>query len=445
MEIKLYNSLSSNVEVLKPLHKNEISMYVCGPTVYNYVHIGNMRPVVVFDVLRRFLEYVGYEVKYVSNYTDVDDKIINKAIETGKSEKEITDFYIAAFEDDLKNIHAKIPTITPRVTEYMPQIIEFIGGLIKNGGAYAVDGDVYFRVQKINDYGVLSNMRIDDLLVGARIDENSKKESPLDFALWKKTVSGISWESPWSKGRPGWHTECVVMINSLFEHGHIDIHGGGFDLKFPHHENEIAQSMSCNCHKIASIWMHNGFINIDNEKMSKSLGNVITAKDALARFGGNTLRMMLLSTHYRAPVNFAAEMLQSNEIELNKISTAMKQAAVKLQIANIDVDKGEAIEIDNFLQAMANDLNTANAFSELFQIIKKINQTLRASECDFTYLTGLFFTLKDMLYILGLEIKYPTLSLEDKMEINQYNKAKADKDFALSDELRGNLIAKGIL
>lgn len=445
MDIKLYNSLTNKIEPLNPLHEGEVSMYVCGPTVYSYVHIGNMRPVVVFDTLRRFLSYVGYKVTYVSNYTDVDDKIINEAQRVGKNEREITNFYIEAFEKDLNNIHAKKPNITPRVTEYMPKIIEFIDKLVESGAAYVVDGDVYFRVEKVKDYGCLSNTKIDDLLVGARIEENSKKESPLDFTLWKQTDVGVAWESPWSKGRPGWHTECVVMINSLFENGHIDIHGGGFDLKFPHHENEIAQSVALNNHKIANVWMHNGFININNEKMSKSLGNVVTAKDALARYGGNTVRLLLLSTHYRAPVNFAEEMLNSNEKELNKISTAMKQLAVALQKEGIDIDSGKATEMEGFLSALANDVNTSNAISELFGVLKKINTSLRCKILNYTVLQGLFFTLRDMLDILGIEITFPRLTVGDKALLKQYDDAKTNKDFVKSDEIRQQLIARGIM
>lgn len=274
MEIKLFNSLSNQIETFVPLEEGKVSMYVCGPTVYDYVHIGNMRPVVVFDTLRRFLSYVGYEVTYASNYTDVDDKIILKAQKTGKTEKEITDFYIGEFEKDVRLIHSKLPNITPRVTEYMPQIISFIDELVKKDAAYIVDDDVYFKVSADPKYGVLSNTNTEDLLVGARIDENMKKQSPLDFTLWKKTEVGVKWNSPWSEGRPGWHTECVVMIQSLFKNGRIDIHGGGFDLKFPHHENEIAQSMVSKGHAIANYWMHNGFININSEKCPNRLATL---------------------------------------------------------------------------------------------------------------------------------------------------------------------------
>ena len=373
MEIKFFNSLTNKVEPFKTIKENEVSMYVCGPTVYDYVHVGNLRPVVVFDILHRFLMYVGYKVTYVSNYTDVDDKIIKKAQETGKPEKEITEFYIGEFEKDLHSINSIKPDITPRVTEYMPQIIDFIDNLVKTGAAYEIDGDVYFRVKSVPSYGQLSNTKIDDLLVGARIDENSKKECPLDFTLWKKTDVGIKWDSPWSKGRPGWHTECVVMINSIFENGHIDIHGGGFDLKFPHHENEIAQSCACHHHCIANTWMHNGFININNQKMSKSLGNVFTAHEAIKKFGAMPVRMLLISTHYRAPVNFADEMLASNVKELQKLQSAYKQLTVKLQVNGIKLNEEEkASSMEEFLEALADDLNTSNALAIYLVKLKKL-------------------------------------------------------------------------
>ncbi len=445
MEIRIYNSLTNKIEPFKPINEGKVSMYVCGPTVYNFVHIGNMRPVVVFDTFRRFLTYIGYDVKYVSNYTDVDDKIIKRAIELNMPESEVTKMYIEAFEEDLKNINALKPNVTPRVTEYMNQIIDFIDRLVKNGSAYVVDGDVYFRVEKIKDYGKLSNTRIEDLLVGARIDENSKKESPLDFTLWKHTDVGIKWDSPWSKGRPGWHTECVVMINSLFENGHIDIHGGGFDLKFPHHENEIAQSEAINHHAIANYWMHNGFININNEKMSKSLGNVVTAHDALKKYGGNSVRLLLISTHYRAPVNFSEDLLLANAKELTKITNVMKQLAVLLQLNDIGLDGKCATFIEPFLNALADDLNTANALSELYNVIRQANQAMRTKEVDLKLLEQLFATIRDEVSILGLNIAYPTLNNDDKKLLIEYNLAKANKDFATSDSIRSKLIERNIL
>lgn len=445
MEVKIYNSLTNKIEVFEPIHKNEVNMYVCGPTVYNYVHIGNMRPVVVFDTFRKFLTYIGYDVKYVSNYTDVDDKIIKRAQELNKPESEITEFYIKAFEDDLHNINALKPDVTPRVTEYMSQIIAFIDQLVKTDYAYDIDGDVYFRVEKIKDYGKLSNTKIEDLLVGARIDENSKKESPLDFTLWKKTNVGINWDSPWSKGRPGWHTECVVMINSIFPGGLIDIHGGGFDLKFPHHENEIAQSEAYNKCSLANYWMHNGFININNEKMSKSLGNVITAHDALSQYGGNNVRLLLISTHYRAPVNFSYDLLAACNNEITKMTNIMRQLAVKLQEFDVSFANGKSRFIEPFLNALADDLNTSNALSELHNVIKLANQSLRKKDVDLSEINDLFSTLKDEFYILGINIEYPILSSEDKELLSEYNLAKSSKDFAKSDELRKKLIDKRIL
>lgn len=445
MDIYLFNSLTNKIEKFVPLKPEEVSMYVCGPTVYDYVHIGNMRPVVVFDILRRFLMYVGYKVTYVSNYTDVDDKIIRKAQESGKSEKEISDFFIQEFEKDVANIHSLLPNITPRVTDYMPKIISFIDNLVENNAAYIVDDDVYFRISSVEDYGILSNTNVEDLKVGARIEDHSKKESPLDFTLWKKTDKGINWDSPWSKGRPGWHTECVVMINSLFDNGRIDIHGGGFDLKFPHHENEIAQSQACHHHKIANYWMHNGFININSEKMSKSLGNTITAHDALSKYDGNTVRLLLISTHYRAPVNFVDEMLQSNAKEILKMQNAYRQIAVKLQINEIDLENGKSTRMEPFLHALADDLNTSNALSELFKILKEGNTLLRNKDIDLNTLKDVFITLKDMFSILGLQIDYPILTHEDKSLYNQYIEAKNKKDFIKSDELRLMLIEKKIL
>ena len=322
MEVKLYNSLSNQIEKFKPIKENEVTCYVCGPTVYNYVHFGNMRPVVVFDVLRRLFIELGYKVTFISNYTDIDDKIIKQAKEEGITEKEVTEKYIEAFEEDRENVHSLRPDYQPRVTETMPLIIKFIEDLIDKGYAYEVDGDVYFSVSIIEDYGCLSNMKKDDLVVGARIDENSKKESPLDFTLWKKTDTGIQFESPWSMGRPGWHSECVVMINSIVDEHMIDIHGGGFDLKFPHHENEIAQQVALHGNKIANYWLHNGFINIDNVKMSKSLGNVKQAKEMISHYGGNVVRFILINSYYRTPVNFSDDLALAAKKELDKIEQA---------------------------------------------------------------------------------------------------------------------------
>ncbi len=445
MNIKFYNSLTNKVELFKPLKEGEVSMYVCGPTVYNYPHIGNMRPVVVFDTLRRFLSYIGYKVTYVSNFTDVDDKIIKEAKKQNKTEKELTEFYIEEFKKTTKDIGSQIPSITPKVTEYIQAIIDYVDNLVKIGAAYVVNGDVYFRVPKIKDYGALSGINVDDLVVGARIEENSAKESPLDFALWKKTDEGINWPSPWGNGRPGWHTECCVMIDKIFPEHFIDIHGGGYDLKFPHHENEIAQSEATHGNKIAKLWMHNAFINFGNEKMSKSLGNVVYAKDLIKEVGGPVTRLVILSTHYRQPVNFTEETVTAASQEVQKMKMVNKQLALKLQSNDVDLSKGQPTYITKFLECLADDLNTANALTELYNVIKLANQEIRNKECDLNKLNDLFKTINDMFSILGLDIPYIKMDENDKKLYQNYLKSKEIKDFATSDLLRDQLINKGIM
>ena len=445
MKITFYNSLTNSLEEFKTVKPNEVSMYVCGPTVYNYPHIGNMRPVVVFDTLRRFLSYVGYKVTYVSNFTDVDDKIIKAAQKEGKTEKELTEFYIQEFLKVTKALGSDKPNITPKVTEYIPKIINYIDNLVKIGAAYVVDGDVYFRVPLIKDYGSLSGINPEDLVVGARIEENSKKESPLDFALWKTTTEGIKWDSPWGQGRPGWHTECCVMIDTIFPNQEIDIHGGGYDLKFPHHENEIAQTEATHHHKIAHFWMHNGFINFGNEKMSKSLGNVVYAKDMIEKYGGAVTRLVILNAHYRQPVNYTDETVNAAIQEVNKMQMAFKQMALQLQVNNINLDEGKPVYIEKFLESLADDLNTANALAELYNLIKEANQTIRTREIDFVKLNNQFKTLTDMFNVLGLNIEYVKLENEERALYNEYLAAKQEKNFAKSDEIRQKLIAKGIM
>ena len=445
MEIKVYNSLTNKVEPFVTQKEGEVSMYVCGPTVYNYPHIGNMKPVVVFDVLRKFLTYVGYKVTYVSNFTDVDDKIIKEAKKENKTEKELTEFYIEQFKNATRGIGSDIPTITPKVTEYIQKIIDYVDNLVKIGAAYVVDGDVYFRVNKIKDYGSLSGISIDDLKVGARIEENSNKESPLDFALWKKTSEGINWPSPWGNGRPGWHTECCVMIDTIFPSHYIDIHGGGYDLKFPHHENEIAQSEATHGNKIAKYWMHNAFINFGNEKMSKSLGNVIYAKDMIEKYGGAVTRLVILSAHYRQPVNFTEETVNAAIQEVNKMKMVIKQLSLKLQTHDSNMMSANSTYMDGFLNALADDLNTANALSEVYNIIKLSNSELRVKEIDYKKLSELFASLNDMLSILGIDIPYVKMTEEDKNIYKNYLISKENKDFERSDELRKALIDRGIM
>ena len=445
--MKLFNSMNQTIEEFKPIHEHEVNMYVCGPTVYNYPHIGNARPIVVFDTLKRTFQAVGYKVKMVSNYTDVDDKIIKVAKECGVSEKEITEKFIKAYNDDRLALHAMMPDAAPRVTETMDAIIAFIELLVKKGHAYEIDGDVYFRVNSVESYGKLSNQQIDDLMVGARIDENSKKENPLDFTLWKRTDEGIQWNSPWSVGRPGWHTECVVMINKEFHGEHtIDIHGGGMDLKFPHHENEIAQSRAAYETPIANYWIHNGMVNIDGEKMSKSLGNVIWAKDMIEKIGGNVLRWVFLSAHYRSPLNINEEAIETAKKELQKVQTSLKQAYVKLALADVEItDEAEDTLLTPFMDAMQDDMNTPNAFAALFETVKVLNQTIRQREVDLTFLQRIVKTVETMLDVLGIENNRLILSDEDKELHHKWKAAVKEKDFATADDYRARLIEKGIL
>ncbi|WP_270373042.1 cysteine--tRNA ligase [Longicatena caecimuris] len=445
--MKLFNSMNQTIEEFKPIHEHEVNMYVCGPTVYNYPHIGNARPIVVFDTLKRMFQALGYKVKMVSNYTDVDDKIIKVAKECGVSEKEITEKFIKAYNDDRLALHAMMPDAAPRVTETMDAIIAFIELLVKKGHAYEIDGDVYFRVNSVESYGKLSNQQIDDLMVGARIDENSKKENPLDFTLWKRTDEGIQWNSPWSVGRPGWHTECVVMINKEFHGEHtIDIHGGGMDLKFPHHENEIAQSRAAYETPIANYWIHNGMVNIDGEKMSKSLGNVIWAKDMIEKIGGNVLRWVFLSAHYRSPLNINEEAIETAKKELQKVQTSLKQAYVKLALADVEItDEAEDTLLTPFMDAMQDDMNTPNAFAALFETVKVLNQTIRQREVDLTFLQRIVKTVETMLDVLGIENNRLILSDEDKELHHKWKAAVKEKDFATADDYRARLIEKGIL
>lgn len=445
MDIKIYNSLTNQIEKFIPLEEGKVSMYVCGPTVYNYPHIGNMRPVVVFDTLRRFFEYVGYDVTYVSNFTDVDDKIIKEAKRQGKNEKEFSEYFIEEFKNTTLAIGSRLPNITPKVTDYITPIINYIDNLVKTGYAYKSGDDVYFRVSKIDDYGSLSGINIHDLIVGARIDKNENKENPLDFTLWKTTSEGIRWPSPWGEGRPGWHTECCVMVDSIFSKHLIDIHGGGYDLKFPHHENEIAQSEATHHNHIARYWMHNAFINFGGEKMSKSLGNIVYAKDMIEKFGGPVTRLVILSAHYRQPVNYTDETINAAISEVNKIQMIVKLLALKLQSNDVLLEKGKATYIDSFLNALADDLNTSNALTELFNVIKLANFEIRKKDVNLDNLNNLFKTIMDMLSILGLDIRYVTMTKEDKELYKEFLVSKENKDFARSDELRTILVNKNIM
>lgn len=445
--MRLFNTLTNKKEEFKPIREGEVSIYVCGPTVYNYVHIGNTRPMIVFDVLRRTFEYIGYKVVFVSNFTDVDDKIIKAAKQEGVSERELTDKYIKAYEDVRRDLNLLFPTYAPRVTNTMDAIINFIDSLVKTGYAYEVDGDVYFKVSKIEEYGQLSGIKIEDLVAGAseRVDENDKKEESTDFALWKKTDEGIQFDSPWSKGRPGWHTECVVMINDIFEEGKIDIHGGGQDLKFPHHENEIAQSMACHHHPIAHTWMHNQMINIDNQKMSKSLGNVVWAKDMIHELGCNVYKWFMLSSHYRNPLNLTDEVLNNVKKEVAKVDNVIKAGSLYLQVNDISGDDYYKQTVDVMVEALQDDLNTSLALTQILNQVKSLNQLMRAKEKNNEIILKNYNTLLKMVDVIGFVYNPRQLTVEELDLYQNWLAAKGVKDFETADKLRVELIEKEII
>ena len=444
--MKIFNSYTNQLEEFVPMHPNHVNMYVCGPTVYNYIHIGNARPVVFFDTVRRFFEHQGFEVKFVSNFTDVDDKIINKAIEENENELVLSKKYIDAFLLDLESLNCKTDYIKPKVTEYMSDIIAFIEELVKKDYAYEVDGDVYFRVNRIDDYGRLSNRNIDDLISGSRVDINPKKESPLDFTLWKKTEVGINFDSSFSKGRPGWHTECVSMIDDIFKE-QIDIHGGGMDLQFPHHENEIAQAKALHNHSIAKYWMHNGRLSFNNEKMSKSLGNVVLVRDVKEKMA---LRYFLLSTHYRSPLNYDDDTFQMYIREWVKLESAVKALFLKLDLEEAFFDAKKYVseeigkEVDSFNLAMSDDFNTANAITSLQSLLKITNQKLR-SKTDNQYLNELYKALEYMMNVLGLAVNLVKMKPQDRELYKEWQDARKKKDFTKADQLREKLSSRGIL
>lgn len=443
--MKLYNSKHLQVEEFVPLETGKVKMYVCGPTVYNHVHIGNVRPVVVFDTLRRLLEAIGYEVTYVSNYTDVDDKIIREAAIRGIDEKELTEQMIDAYNDIRHQMNAQDLYKTPKVTETMAQIISFVEKLEKEEKAYrTAQGDVYFRTSSLKDYGFLSKQNLEDLKVGARIEENEDKESPLDFVLWKKTEEGIRWNSRWSMGRPGWHTECVVMIQDNLG-DLIDIHGGGKDLRFPHHENERAQSLASCGSELANYWMHSGMIDVDGIKMSKSLGNFIFAKDILNKIDANSLRWFLLGTHYRADVNVSDEILANCQKELMKVLDSLKKVNIALQLENVEEKNLAEAEYTKFLEEMQEDLNTPNAYAVIFDLVKKMNTLLRSKDRDNSLLCAYKNTLQKCLDILGIRYENIALTSEEKDLFVNWQQAKEQKDFDAADCYRTSLQQKGLL
>ena len=444
----IYNTYTRQKEEFKPIEENKVKMYICGPTVYNYVHIGNARPVLFFDLVHRYFNYLGYEVDYVSNVTDVDDKIINRAIEEEVTEAEIAKKYLEYFLECNQLLNALPFNKMPKVTENMEEMIDFIHALVERGYAYAVEGDVYFRIDKVREYGQLSGKRIEELEVGARIAEDSKKENPLDFVLWKKTDKGITWDSPWGAGRPGWHTECVVMIQKEFK-GKIDIHGGGTDLQFPHHENEIAQSLCMHGHSIANYWMHVGRLGLNNEKMSKSLGNVINVKDLIEKIDANAFRLFMLSVHYRQPINYTEENIQLAMKEWQKIKTTFNQLHLKLDVAEaLDVkeEKVDAIAalMQQFTDALEDDFNTSNAITSLYGVVKEVNKMMRARVSEGAYKYALM-TLQNMTYIFGFDLKKKRLTSEERDLFKSWEAARKAKDFTQADALRERLQALNVI
>ncbi len=442
MALMIYNSLSNKLEEFKPINGNKVNMYVCGPTVYNYIHIGNARPVIFYDMMKRYLEFLGYEVTYASNITDVDDKIIKKALEANKSEKEIASFYEEAFFEATKMVGSKKPDLIPHATDYIPEMIEFINQLIEEGYAYVSDGDVFFRVGKIKDYGCLSNQVSEDLESGARISVNDKKENPLDFNLWKKTEEGIQWDSPFGKGRPGWHTECVVMNHKLFN-GMIDIHGGGMDLKFPHHENEIAQCEALYHNHLAKYWIHVGRLDLAGAKMSKSLGNCIYVKDLNNTKEGMILRSLILFSPYRSIISFSEELKSQYEKEYEKWQRTYKQALYECQYRNIELTNISYDDIEKFKEYMNQDFNVQNVLTLITSLVKDINTSLRSK--NYELLAIKLKTFKEILDVLGIDLFIKPLTNEELDIYSKWNEARINKDFETADIYRNKLVEWNIL
>ncbi|QWQ39020.1 cysteine--tRNA ligase [Gemella sp. zg-570] len=452
--IKIYNTLTQKKEIFKPIEDNKVKMYVCGPTVYNYIHIGNARPIISFDVVRRYFEYAGYDIKYVSNFTDVDDKIIKASQEEKIPTKDLTDKYIQAFYEDYDALGCKRADSNPRVSDYIPEIIEFIKKLVDEDFAYEVNGDVYFRTRRKKDYGKLSKQSIEDLISGARVEANDQKEDPLDFALWKAAKAGeVFWASPFGNGRPGWHIECSVMAKETLGTT-IDIHAGGQDLTFPHHENEIAQSECHNHAQFSNYWMHNGFINIDGTKMSKSLGNFTLLKDIRKSVEPMVIRLFMLSVHYRTPINYSLETIELAKTNYNKIKTSYQNLLFRLansmtqQRLDDDVVNEASDNISYLEEQMNDDFNTANALSSWYDLVRITNVYTERDEVNKETLEVLKATFETYVEILGISLVDDKANMEDEKIDNLINKreeARKNRDFALADKIRDDLKEQGII
>ena len=450
--MKILNTLTGKKDEFVPLHEGVVNMYVCGPTVYNYIHIGNTRPLCVFDTLRRYFEYVGYKVNYVQNFTDIDDKLINRANEENTTVPALAEKYIAEYKKDAEGLNVRPATVHPRATENIDNIIALITALEEKGYAYAVNGDVYFRTKKFNEYGKLSHQPLEELEAGARINVSEQKEDPMDFALWKAAKEGEPfWESPWGKGRPGWHIECSAMAKSILGET-IDLHCGGQDLIFPHHENEIAQSECANGTCFSRYWMHNGYINIDNRKMSKSLGNFFTAREIGEAYGYEPIRYIMVSSHYRSPVNYSTEIIEQAKAALDRLYTCRDNLKFALGHAE-EKDAADLIaklsEYEKqFRDAMDDDFNTADALAAVFELVREINSNVVGTTPAKAYVEAaseLFEKLVDVLGLLYERKSENNLDAEIEALIAERQEARKNRDFARADAIRDELKAQGII
>lgn len=452
--MKLFNSMTNKKEEFVPIAPGKVTMYSCGPTVYNYFHIGNARPFIIFDTLRRYFEYCGYKVKFVQNFTDIDDKMINKANELGITVKELAKQYIDEYFTDAKGLGILPATVHPCATDNIESIIKMVETLIDKGYAYNVDGDVYFSTKKFEEYGKLSHQPLEELEAGARISVNEQKKDPMDFAVWKKQKPGEpAWESPWGMGRPGWHIECSAMANKFLGET-IDIHSGGKDLIFPHHENEIAQSECASGKPFANYWMHNGYINVDNRKMSKSLGNFFTVREIAEQYDYEIIRFFMLSAHYRNPINFSKDLMEQSKNAVERVYTCLERldfiAANSSENAAVQAENEVFKDIlnykNNFTDAMDDDLNTADAISVIFDVVRDVNSSLDENTSKEQALRIALFIreLGSVLGLFGKETK-ETVPAEIQELIDKRSQARKDKNFALADEIRGKLLEKGIV
>ena len=455
--IKMYNTLTRKKEEFRPIEEGKVRMYVCGPTVYNYIHIGNARSAVAFDTIRRYLTYRGYDVNYVSNFTDVDDKIIQAAKETSMTAPAVAEKFIQAYYQDTEALQVERPTSNPRVMENIPEIIEFIDDLIKKGYAYESQGDVYYRTRKFEGYGKLSKIDLNELSIGAsqRVDEEekNKKEDPLDFALWKSAKADeISWESPWAAGRPGWHIECSVMATKYLGET-IDIHAGGQDLSFPHHENEIAQSEAKTGKTFANYWLHNGFVTLDEEKMSKSIGNVVLVKDLIKEVDPQVVRFLMATAHYRRPIHYNDESLIESKTNLARLQTAYDNAMYRLGNEDAQLeDDSKVMDVfarlsNEFTEKMDDDFNAANGITVLYEWAKQLNIYSEREEVSAVVLEKAMTDFQTLLSIFGIELKKETELLDEEIDalIQERNDARKEKNFQRADEIRDQLKEQGIV